>query len=209
MRKKVGIILREFDATYNNIGLYAMTRKTMNFLRLFNIDVIAIPIIFGGGKDEFERVKDVIDICDGIITPGGIDILDLDLDVVKYCYDIDKPILGICLGVQIMGKLFNGKIGTLDSMSHNSNEEYVHNVVIQKDSMLYSIIGKDTIKVNSRHHDYVKSTDLKISATSEDGIIEALEDKNKRFFMGVQWHPESLLEDENSIKLFNYFIERL
>lgn len=208
-RKLIGIILREFNATYNNIELYAMTRKIMKFLRLFNVDVIAIPVIFDGGEEELERTKSIIDRCDGIITPGGIDILGLDCDIVKYCYEKDIPTLGICLGVQIMGKGFNGEIATLNTNNHCSNEEYVHNVFIDRDSILYKILCKDKIRVNSRHHDYVKKTDLKVSAVSEEGIVEALEDKNKKFFLGVQWHPESLLEDENSIKLFNYFIERL
>lgn len=52
-------------------------------------------------------------------------------------------------------------------------------------------------------------TKLSQVAYSEDGIIEAIEDKNKRFFIGVQWHPESLMEDRYSDKLFSYFIETL
>ena len=46
-------------------------------------------------------------------------------------------------------------------------------------------------------------------AYSEDGIIEALEDKTKKFFIGVQWHPESLLSDKYSIRLFDAFVESL
>ena len=208
-RKLVGILLREFNATYNNIELYAMTRENMNFYRIFDIDVIAIPVIYDGGDEEFERVKNVIDRCDGIISPGGIDILELDCKIIRYCYDKDIPTLGVCLGAQIMGKEFNGNIGTLNTSSHSSYEEYVHNINIQKNSALYDIIGKDSIKVNSRHHDYVVKTDLNVSALSEDGIIEAVEDKNKKFFIGIQWHPESLPEDENSKKLFKAFVERL
>jgi len=55
----------------------------------------------------------------------------------------------------------------------------------------------------------VPHTKLSQVAYSEDGIIEAIEDKNKRFFIGVQWHPESLMEDRYSDKLFSYFIETL
>ena len=61
--------------------------------------------------------------------------------------------------------------------------------------------------VNSRHKDYVINTGLSIGATC-NGIIEEVEDKNKKFFVGVQWHPEDL-DDENSDKLFDYFINKL
>lgn len=56
---------------------------------------------------------------------------------------------------------------------------------------------------------YIPHTELDCVAYSEDGIIEAIEDKTKRFFIGVQWHPESLINDEYSNKLFDYFIKNL
>jgi len=46
-------------------------------------------------------------------------------------------------------------------------------------------------------------------AYSEDNVLEAIEDKNKKFFMGIQWHPESLMEDTYSRRLFDYFIKIL
>ena len=49
-------------------------------------------------------------------------------------------------------------------------------------------------------------TNLDCVAYSEDNILEAVEDKNKKFFLGIQWHPESLLEDIYSKRLFDYFI---
>ena len=52
-------------------------------------------------------------------------------------------------------------------------------------------------------------TNLDCVAYSEDNILEAIEDKNKKFFLGIQWHPESLLEDIYSKRLFDYFIEKL
>ncbi len=97
----------------------------------------------------------------------------------------------------------------LKNGNHNIDDEYVHEITINNTSKLYEILGKEKIKVNSRHNKCVPHTKLDIVAYSEDGIIEAIEDKTKKFFIGVQWHPESLLEDEYSIKLFNYFIEKI
>ena len=60
---------------------------------------------------------------------------------------------------------------------------------------MYKIIGEETIKVNSRHMRQIPFTNLDGVAYSEDNILEAIEDKSKKFFLGIQWHPESLLDD--------------
>ena len=70
------------------------------------------------------------------------------------------------------------------------------------------IIGKENIEINSLHSFCIPNTKLCISARSDDKVIEAVEDKRKTFFLGVQWHPE-LLNDENTDKLFTYFINKL
>ncbi|MCI8470057.1 gamma-glutamyl-gamma-aminobutyrate hydrolase family protein [uncultured Clostridium sp.] len=206
MKKTVGIILRENVADYNEIPLYACRRDMIQFLKKYNINIIGIPIIFGN-ENEFDKIKETIDLCDGIISPGGSKIHDIDYKIVKYLHEIDKPTLGICLGMQIMGKLFNEKVRTkIESGKHYTEKEYVHNVRIKKDSLLYKIIGEETIKVNSRHKRQIPYTNLDCVAYSEDNVLEAIEDKSKKFFIGLQWHPESLIEDVYSNRLFDYFI---
>ena len=79
--------------------------------------------------------------------------------------------------------------------------------------MLASILKKEELEVNSRHHDYVIQTDLDVVATSTD-VIEAVEDNEKTFFIGVQWHPEYMLAfpGPNTVdpkKLFDHFITLL
>ena len=156
---------------------------------------------------QFEELKRIIDLCDGIICPGGDDFYDYDLKIIEYCYQIDKPLLGICLGMQTMSCLFNGKMKDFNHLNHKSNGKYVHNVKIKKDSKLYEILKNENIKVNSRHKSYIEYTDLEITALSDDNIIEAVEDKNKKFFIGVQWHPESMIEyDITENNIFSHFI---
>ena len=156
---------------------------------------------------EFEKLKYIINLCDGIICPGGDEFYDYDLKVVEYCYKIDKPLLGICLGMQTMGCLFNGTMLDLNDISHKSEERYVHKIKLNKFSKLYEIFKFEELNVNSRHKSYINKTRLEVSARSYDNIIEAIEDKNKKFFIGVQWHPESMIKyDENQNKLFSYFI---
>ena len=207
--KTIGIILREFDASYKNVKLYGIRKDIVNFLRKYEVNVIAIPVIFNNDDSEFEKVKNVINMCDGIIFPGGMGIRSIDHKITKYCYDIDKPTLGLCLGAQIIGETFNGCVKCLNNQNHNSEDEYVHKVKIDKNSVLYKILQKDEISVNSRHNNYVYKTSLLCSAISEDEIIEAVEDSSKKFFMGFQWHPESLVNDEKRKKIFNYFIKKL
>lgn len=159
-------------------------------------------------ENEFKKLKSIIDICDGIICQGGEDYYDYDLKIIEYCYQIDKPLMGICLGMQTMACLFGGKMKLLNNFSHKSRKKYVHNIKINKDSKLYEILQVENLMVNSRHKSVVIATDLNCVAFSCDGIIEGVEDKNKRFFIGVEWHPESMIEyDIVENKLFSYFID--
>lgn len=208
--KTIGVILREWKADYKEYPLYAVKTDLIIFLKKYDVNVIAIPVIFEN-KEEFNKIKKVIDMCDGIILPGGSGITDIDYKITEYLYSINKPTLGICLGMQIIGKTFNGKIRKkVENGTHNSSEKYVHNVIIDKNSLLYTILKEKKIKVNSRHQNYIPHTTLANVAYSEkDNILEAVEDRNKKFFIGIQWHPESLIDDVYSNRLFNYFIKCL
>ena len=160
---------------------------------------ILIPIYI----DDYETALNLIDKCDGIILQGGDNYTDKHLRIVNYLYDENIPTLGICLGMQMMGVLFNGSIGHIDN--HKSNLNYVHEVTINKKSLLYKIVKQDKIMVNSRHKDYLINTDLDIVGNSD--VVEAIESKNRVFFLGVQWHPESMIAyDIVANKILEYFI---
>lgn len=153
-----------------------------------------------------EDYKELINICDGLIFQGGDDFEEFDFKSLKYAYEIDKPVLGICLGMQLMGVLFDGFM--IDINNHKKKLDYVHSVVIKRNSKLYNIFKKNIIKVNSRHKSIIKNTKLNVSAVSNDGYIEAIEAINKKFFIGVQWHPETMIDyDNNQNNIFKYFIK--
>lgn len=163
--------------------------------------------------------NDILNICDGIIIPGGVKWYEYDEYICKYAVDHDIPLLGICAGMQVLAKVLNNnKINGIDNTVRNStdinhyqkNIKYVHSIKILKDSLLYKIIGEEEINVNSRHNYHVPNElNFLSSAKSSDGLIEAIEYKNNKFTLGIQWHPESMIDyDINAKKIFDYFIEK-
>ena len=191
MKPIIGIIIRK------NQKRYSIKEDVINVF--LNKNTIPIGI--------FNNDKELIDKCNGILLPGGDDIDKEDLEIIKYIYEKDIPCLGICLGMQEMGYLFNGEMNKISNYKHlKPDEKYVHEITINKKSKLYQILKKEKIKVNSRHKDYLVKTDLDISSISD--VIESIEDKNKRFFIGLQWHPESMIKyDINSNLLIDEFIK--
>ncbi len=152
--------------------------------------------------NSLDVMKKMINLCDGIVLQGGEELNDYDLEIARYLYQQNIPTLGICLGMQIMGKAFDGTIIT--GGNHDVSTNYVHYVKIDKYSLLFDILKKEYIFVNSKHHDFIIDSSLSQTAYFED-VCETVEDKGKLFFLGVQWHPE-YLNDENSDKLFKRFI---
>lgn len=163
---------------------------------------------------EKEDLKKAVDLCDGIVMPGTYKLFEYDRFIYEYSLSKDIPILGICGGMQLMGIVDNNEKEILVKNDTNLKHfqkgiKYVHKINIIEDTLLSKIINKKEIEINSRHNYHLsKVNKLKVSAYSEDGFIEAIEMTNKRFVLGVQWHPESMLEyDENSNKIFKSFID--
>ena len=182
------------DVTNGGNDIYTVYKS---FYNVFD-EYLLIPLT------NINKVINDTNKCSGIIMQGGDDFLDIHIDIIKYLYERDIPLLAICMSMQAMGVLFNGKLGFIEN--HNINKKYVHYVNIKNNTLLYDIIKQDKILVNSYHKQYLTKTDLDISGYSN--CIEAIEDKNKRFFLGLQWHPEKMVEYDNiERKIFDYFKE--
>ena len=130
-----------------------------------------------------------------------------------YCYDNDIPCLGICAGQNNIARGLGGTIKCVNNPDfHNRpNDQYVHNInIIDKNSKIFNIIKKDNIKVNSRHKNVLDSYPLlKVTAVDEDGYPDVVESENKKFYIGVRFHPESLYKiDTNMNNIFRYFIDQ-
>ena len=202
--KKIGIILNE-NRSISDKEIYSINRDLIKFLNKYNLLVIEFII----DNVDFEKSKKIIDECDGIILPGGNNPNISINKIIKYLYITNKPTLGICLGMQELALFFEGKLSKMITNKHQSNKEYVHEIIIDDNSLLYRILGKKRIMVNSRHNDYISYTKASRVAYSKDYIIEAIEVPKHKFMLGIQWHPESLYFDIYSNKLFDYFINIL
>jgi len=165
--------------------------------------------------EDKEDIITQLKLCDGIILPGGTKIFEYDKFIAKYLLDNDIPTLGICMGMQVMGVVdcdMDTSIIKMNEVEIDHRQrfaDYVHDVnIVDKDSKLYKILEKDTIRVNSKHRlSITKTKDFKVVALSEDGLIEGIELDKNNFAVGVQWHPEDMVSyDENMEKLMKTFI---
>ncbi len=206
--KKVAVLLRllkkENETDKETFGI---KQDIIYALKNYNVNYYLVPMDTNL-NDDYDNIIEMINMADGVVVPGGRrGGSKMELDIIRYLYDNDIPTFGICLGHQSIGKVFGGtKQKVLGHMARN--KKYVHYVNINKDSLLYEIIGKERILVNSRHKNMIINTNISVSAYSDDGTIEAIEDKTKKCFIGIQWHPESIMDDDNK-KIFDYFISRL
>lgn len=193
MKPIIGIISRTY---------HSETNKKINIVY---DDIITSVIKSKGiplGIPYGEDIKPYLNICNGFILQGGDDVDKHNLKTIKILKEKNIPTLGICLGMQEMFYQNN----LVDIKNHQIN--LLHDININKNTLLHKIIKKDKILVNSRHKSAIKDTDYLVSSTSKDKIIESIEDPNQLFFLGLQWHPENLYKiDSNSRKIFDYFVK--
>ncbi len=197
-----------------------------------------VPIILPLNMSE-EDFQNIDAFCDGYLFTGGHDIdpciygeknngkcgvINTERDhiesmIFKKAYEQDKPMLGICRGMQMINALMGGTLyqdipeEVNTSIEHHMSPPYdreAHKAKVFKDSSLYKLTNSEFISVNSYHHQAVKklADKLDVMAVSEDGIIEAAEDKSRRFLWAFQWHPEFLYKtDKCSKKIFQTFVQ--
>lgn len=195
-----------------------------------------IPVLIPLNLHE-DELHELLPRLDGFVFPGGGDIepsvftterhekvfgIDLDrdrveLNLLRWAGEQDKPFLGICRGIQVMNVAFGGTL-ILDipsqkegALTHHTTEWKLlaHEVKVNEDTRLAEILGSPIHKVNSLHHQSVKdpAANLIVTALSPDGVVEGLEMPGHRFAVGVQWHPEALQDQEAMRNLFKALVD--
>lgn len=138
---------------------------------------------------------------EGLEYPEDLYEDELDFRLIELFEKSNKPILGICSGLQSLN-IYHG--GTLKQHidEHTSKEQlFRHNIDIEEDSFVHSLYGSKT-EVNSIHHQAINKVadGFKVTAVAEDGNIEAIEKGN---LIGLQWHPEVDYEVDTFKKFLN------
>lgn len=196
---KIGVILRPILADIKINDRYTLNKELEEVINSYGGVVIGIT--------RFDA--SLLGSLDGMILQGGSDFTLEDLKIVDYLYKKDIPTLGICLGMQTMSIFKNGNLYQIEN-HYYLEKQNVHKVKIDKNSKFYNLIGEEEFLVNSRHREAVYVTSLDIVGKSEDNIIEVVEDKNKKFFIGVEWHPETNFKNNLiSKKLFDVYFNIL
>ena len=183
-------------------------------------------------NDPDQAVQDAL-TCDGLLLPGGgdMDPKFYGQERIPACGEpnllrdaaeplllraflaADKPVLGICRGIQVMNAVLGGDlyqdIKPFEHLPHNGHWAKVHTVTVRRGTLLSRILGQDTVLVNSQHHQAVDrvAPGFTLAALSEDGIVEAIEKPDAGFCLGVQWHPEWLSDADPAMQsLFDAFV---
>jgi putative glutamine amidotransferase len=149
-----------------------------------------------------------------------------EVSIARAARDSNMPILAICRGVQVLNVSCGGTLvqdipsQVAGALAHslpvppNQPFSLAHEVWVDKDTVLARILrerltDRDACDVNSRHHQAVKDVarGFRVSATAPDGVIEAIEDPDARFCLGVQWHPENFWRTGEFRALFEEFLE--
>lgn len=232
MKKVVGVIPL-YDEDKESIW---MLPDYLNVIELCGAIPIILPL-----SDNKDELTQCYGMCDGILMTGGHDVdpsvyLEerkpecgascsvrdtMERFLFKKAVEDDKPVLGICRGIQLMNALLGGNLYQdlpsehPSSVEHHMTKPYdkpIHNVEVIDGTILADLIGAGKYEVNSYHHQAIKTLakDVTAMAISEDGLVEAISLPSKKFIIGVQWHPEFIYKkDKKSVKLVQAFVDAL
>ncbi len=128
-----------------------------------------------------------------------------ELALVRGALARDMPVLGICGGEQLLIVALGGSLmqhipdsvpGALEHEQPNPRDQPSHSITIVPGTLLHRVVGASAMQVNSAHHQAIRDPGrwATVNATAPDGVIEGVEDPRYSFCLGVQWHPEFLID---------------
>jgi putative glutamine amidotransferase len=194
-----------------------------------------VPILLPPVPEE-QAVREQLARVDALLISGGADISPArygrpphpsetlvhprreahDLACAAAALESGLPILALCYGMQLLNIALGGTLiqdlppAASGAIHHRHAEpDSIHSITIEPGTMLSSILGRTALEVNSSHHQAVDrlGNALRVSARTNDGIVEAVEASDGRFILGVQWHPERLLHRPEQLAIFSRLID--
>lgn len=215
-------------ANYSDIDATLRDRYYKQIIAAGGVPMIIPPVA------DVKVITDTLEHVDAILLTGGGDYNPLwcgeepvpglhninaerdaaELMLTRLAYNRQKPMLGICRGIQTLAMALGGHVcqDIKQQIKHSQDadrSEPTHSVSVEKGSILEAIYSQaSTLFVNSFHHQAVDNPGdkFKTTATSPDGIIEAIESTEYKSILGVQWHPEWMGED--GAPLFRWLVEK-
>ena len=189
---------------------------------------VVVPIV-----DDPAALTEYLNRLDGFLFTGGEDIPPQAYGQQKHPATVEVhprrfandrllaelvlqreiPVLAICMGLQLVNVVYGGSLiqDIQTDIEHTpvdeGNDSY-HSIVLEEESLLHDILGATEIEVNSAHHQAVAklAPGLRVLARAPDGIVEAVQLTDREFFLGVQWHPERIVDRPEQLRLFEAFV---
>ncbi len=191
---KVALLIREENTKKEN-------EYYLNAIYKYNKEPVLIY-----DNEEKEDVLSKLNKINYIILPGGNDVGKLDFFIIEHAIKFNKRLLGICQGMQSMALYDSNNI--LKEVKEDNHYNNYHQVMI-KSSKVKKLLQKSVIEVNSYHHQKItESIHFNIVGYSTDNIIELIEHPTNDFQLGVQWHPERMIDSEISNLIFKEFYKK-
>ena len=197
---------------------------------------IPLMLPLNGNKHD---LRQLFDLCNGLIFTGGHDVGAevygaehtplmgdtcpgrdaMETVLLDMAVKENKPVLGICRGLQLINAALGGSLYQDLQTLHPSDvchrqpapyDQPSHSVHLPEDSPLRAVTGKDMLQVNSCHHQGIErlAPSLRVTAIAPDGLVEGIDRPGSRLIWAVQWHPEfSWKVNEDSRAIFRAFVQ--
>lgn len=199
----------------------------------------AAPLLLPIVENNDVLIRMQLQQVNGLLLSGGYDVNPLlydeeplpeleyimperdeyEIKLIRMALEMNKPILGICRGMQILNVACGGTLYqdlnqfSLKHFKHqqkSKTDTASHTVEFIPNTKLHRIMGVNSTRINTFHHQAIKdpAPEFVVNGRAKDGIIEGIEKTGENFVMGVQWHPEMMMEkDAAMLKIFHSFID--
>ncbi len=230
-RPIIGLLTYQKKAAERARHVVGIMPSYIEAVRLAGGIPILLPLLLDEGETQatIQRVDGILMPGGGDVEPRhyngthhptmySIDPIrdEFEIKAVRYAVQQEKPIFAICRGIQVFNVALGGTLWEdvhsmlpnaikHDYYKHHSRNHLAHTVDVEPNSCLAYHLQSTQVQVNSLHHQGVKelAKEARVTAVAPDGLIEAIEIPGHPFALGVQWHPENLVQDDPAmLRLF-------